>query len=72
MNNTGKYFTYVVLGGIYGMTLTGSVLQTFMLESGYTEAATNIFFSVMNMIQVLSILALTGVAGRVKKTMTKN
>lgn len=68
MNNTGKYFTYVLLGGICNMMLTGAVLQTFMLESGFSEQATNIFFSVMNMVQVLSILALTGGASKITKT----
>lgn len=68
MNNSVKYYLHVVFGGIYNMVLTGSLLQTFMLENGYSEESTNIFFSVMNIIQVLSILALTGMASRVKKT----
>ena len=68
MNNSVKYYLHVVFGGIYNMALTGSLLQTFMLENGYSEAATNIFFSIMNVVQVLSILALTGAASKVKKT----
>ena len=68
MNNTLKYYLYVVFGGIYALTTTGAVLQTFMLENGYTEVMTNVFFSVMNIVQVLSILVLTGVASKVRKT----
>ncbi len=68
MNNNGKYFTYVILNGIYAMMLTGSVFQTFMLESGFSEQTTNSFFSIMSMVQVLSILALTGGASKIKKT----
>ena len=68
MGNTAKYFVFVILNGIYAMMLAGSVLQTFMLEFGFSEEATNIFFSVMNIVQVLSILVLSGIADKVKRT----
>ena len=56
------------------MFVSGSVLQTFLLEKGLSEQETNIYFSVIQIIQVVTILIFSKYADNIKsviKTMPR-
>lgn len=58
MNRT-KFFLYTILSLIATTVITGSVLQTFMLEKGFSEESVGLYFSIMQMIQIVTMLFLS-------------
>ncbi len=55
MDNKEKFYLHSVFYNLIYMTLSGAVIQTFFLEKGISENNVNIFLSVMQIIQIVSI-----------------
>lgn len=53
--NTTKFYFQCILNNIISMCLTGAVIQTFFMEKGIGENDVNVFLSIMQIIQVLTI-----------------
>lgn len=54
--NFKKYYIHGVFNGLITILFVGSMLQTVLLESGYSENSVNIYSSVMQIIQILTII----------------
>lgn len=57
MDNTRKFYIHSVLWNLIFLMTSGSIVQSFLLEKGFTEEMVNIFISVMQIIQVIVILS---------------
>lgn len=56
MGNNTKYYIYSVLWNIIIITTGGAVIQSFLLEIGMQEESVNILLSVMQLVQIFTIL----------------
>lgn len=66
MKNTTKYYGMNVLWNIVLLTTVGAVVQTFLLEIGCSEAFTNVYFSLMQMVQIGVILVFSPLSDSLK------
>lgn len=64
MRNHTLFCLHTVFYRLLILVLDGAVLQTFLLECGFSEENTGYFFSAMKLLQVLAILLLSRVADR--------
>jgi len=64
--NKIKFFLQTVFATIVNTVVVGSVLQTFMLEKDISEDSVGLYFSVMQVIQILTILFFSKLADRIK------
>ena len=64
--NKIKYIFQTILISIVHTVISGSVLQTFMLEKGISENSVGLYFSVMQIVQILIILFLSNQADNLK------
>lgn len=67
MKNTGKFYTASILRNLFLMMTTGSVLQTFLLEKDFSEHSIGIYFSVINILQIITILVFSLFADKLKQ-----
>lgn len=63
-NNTIKYISFEILIIITGLLTAGTVLQTFMLESGFDEQITSYFEAFIMVVQSASMLLFSGFVER--------
>ena len=54
--NFKKYYAHGIFNGLINLLFVGSMLQTVLLESGYSENTVNIYTSAMQIIQILTII----------------
>ena len=67
MDNRVKYYFHTVLMSLIVMMLSGSVLQTVLIENGIGENGVNVFLSFMQIVQVAAILGFMRFSDSVKK-----
>ena len=73
--NFKKYYTHGVFNGLITLLFVGSMLQTVLLESGYSENTVNIYTSIMQIVQILTIIIFSKQADKladVKSTYAKS
>jgi len=66
MQNLKKYYIHGILNGLVNLLFVGSVLQTILLESGFSENTVNIYTSVMQLLQILTILLFSNWSDKLK------
>ena len=66
MSNEVKYYTHTVLYNFIYLFLAGTVLQTFLLECGFAENTVNVYFSVMQIVQLSIMLIFSGKLDKIK------
>lgn len=66
MSNEVKYYTQNVLYNFLYIFLASTVLQTFLLECGFAENTVNVYFSVMQIVQLSVMLIFSKKLDRVK------
>lgn len=54
--NKSKFYLHTVLYNLIYMSLSGTVIQTFFIEKGVSENNVNVFLSVMQIVQIATIL----------------
>ena len=68
-DNRVLYFIYTILYTTGFMFCSGSILQTFMLSVGMSDAEVSTYSAVTQFVQVLAIFAMTFLADKFKKTL---
>lgn len=71
MENRTKYLLSKMLYDLFIMVTSGAVLQTFLLEKGFSEEKTNIYFSIVQILQVLTIMLFSVRADKIKNLIKK-
>ena len=66
MSNEIKYYTHNVFYNFIYLFLASTVLQTFLLECGFAENTVNVYFSVMQIVQLSIMLIFSQKLDRVK------
>ena len=66
MSNEIKYYTHNVFYNFIYLFLSSTVLQTFLLECGFAENTVNVYFSVMQIVQLSIMLIFSQKLDRVK------
>ncbi len=66
MNNKTKNYICTSIWNILFMMLSGSVLQTFLLEKRLSEQKTNIYFSFIQIIQIVTIIIFSAFTDKIK------
>ncbi len=64
--NKMKYFLRTIFGTVVSTVIAGSVLQTFMLEKNISEDSVGLYFSIMQAVQILTMLLFSKQADRMK------
>lgn len=67
MSNFKKYYIYHTLYAIGFMFCSGAIMQTFLLQAGFSERQVYIFNSFIQMAQVLMMVIMTFFAGKIRK-----
>ncbi|MBQ7097286.1 MAG: MFS transporter [Clostridia bacterium] len=64
--NRMKFFLRTIFGTVVSTVIAGSVLQTFMLEKNISEDSVGLYFSIMQAVQILTMLLLSKQADKMK------
>lgn len=67
MKNKAIFCAMSLLHNLLLLMLDGAILQTFLIECGFSEEATGLFFSLMKLLQVAVILLFSQIAERVRR-----
>ena len=67
MSNIKKYCICTTLYNVAFMFCSGAIMQTFLLQAGFTEGQVYILNSFMQIMQVVMMLALTFLSGKIKR-----
>lgn len=67
MSNKLKYYIATPLYALFFMFTSGAVLQTFLLEKGFSEENTNIYFSLIQILQIMTIMLFSAKADKIKR-----
>lgn len=70
MANLTKHYVIQVLYGVGFMFCSGAILQTFLLQVGFTEQQVYLFNSFIQMIQVLMMVVMTFLSDKIKRIKT--
>ena len=57
--NRWKFFLRTIFGTVVTTVIAGSVLQTFMLEKNISEDSVGLYFSIMQAVQIVTMLLLS-------------
>ncbi len=63
--NFKKYYLHGIFNGLINLLFVGSMIQTVLLESGYSENTVNIYTSIMQIIQILCIIIFSKKADKI-------
>lgn len=67
MSNIKKYYIYNTLYAIGFMFCSGAIMQTFLLQAGFSERQVYIFNSFIQIAQVLMMVVMTFLSGKIRK-----
>ena len=67
MSNINKHYIIQVLYSVGFMFCSGSILQTFLLQIGFTEQQVYLFNALIQAVQVLTIAVMTFMSGKIKQ-----
>lgn len=67
MKNEIKYYIHSILYSMIVFVLGGALLQTFLIEKGFSEENVTVLLSVLQIIQILTIFIFSSVADRLEK-----
>ncbi len=67
MSNIKKYCIYTTIYNIGFTFCTGAIMQTFLLQAGFSEEQVYVLNSLMQVMQVAMMLALTFLSGKIKR-----
>ncbi len=67
LNNENKFIIQQITYSIAVMLISGSVIQSFLLENGISESRVALYLSIIQIVQVGCMLALSVVIDRIKK-----
>ena len=67
MSNIKKYCAYTALYNVGLMFCSGAIIQTFLLQAGFTEQQVYVFNSLTQAAQVIMMLVMTFLASRIKR-----
>ena len=70
MKNEIKYYIHSILYSMIVFVLGGALLQTFLIEKGFSEENVTVLLSVLQIIQILTIFIFSSIADRLKKYKT--
>ena len=67
MSNIKKYCIYTVLYNVGFTFCTGAIMQTFLIQAGFTAEQVYVLNSVMQIMQVAMMIILTFLSGKIKR-----
>ena len=70
MKNEIKYYIHSILYSMIVFVLGGALLQTFLIEKGFSEENVTVLLSVLQIIQILTIFIFSSIADRFRRYKT--
>ena len=70
MSNIKKYCIYTTIYNVGFTFCTGAIMQTFLLQAGFSAEQVYVLNSLMQVMQVAMMLALTFLSGKIKRVKT--
>ena len=67
MSNLKKYYIYNTLYAVGFMFCSGAIMQTFLLQAGFSEGQVYAFSSFIQFAQVLMMVVMTFLSGKIRK-----
>lgn len=67
MSNIKKYCIYTTIYNVGFTFSSGAIMQTFLIEKGFSEGQVYVLSSLMQMMQVAMMLALTFLSGKIRR-----